>query len=777
MRALLLSFLLLSISLTAQTKFSKARIHFNSDSAIQELIENGISADHGLVKNNQFIESVFSDVEIEKAESLGYEVSIVIDDAKQHYIDNVRNAVAEKNASPCDSDDIIDYEVPANFNLGSMGGFLTYDEILSELNAMQDLYPDLITLKAPIGDFLTIENRPIYWLKISDNPSVDEDEPEILYDAIHHAREPGSVQQLIFYMWYLLENYATDTDIQQLVNTTEMYFVPVINVDGYIYNETTDPDGGGMWRKNRRNNGDGTMGVDLNRNYSYHWGEAGTSDSAGQTYPGAAPFSEPETQAIKWFCEEHNFIMALNAHTYSQLLLYPYGYDYGMETPDHETFGAISEIMVSQNGYNNILSSELYPASGDSDDWMYGDTSTHNKIFAMTPEVGTSFWPSIASIIPTCNEMVFHNLTGAKLIHNYAELTDNMAFNVTSTTGEFEYKIQRLGLGESGDFNVSIIPISSNITSVGDENTHSGMAMLEEITSSISYTLNPSIGVGAEISYKLIVDNGLFQTEKIITKIFGTPTIAFSENGDTTTQWDSSSWGTTDSDYYSESSSITDSPSGDYAGDSNLSITLSNAIDLVDVSVANLSFYAKWDIENNWDYVQFEISIDNGDSWQAQSGKFTNAGVQNQGATGQALYDGQQSEWVLEEIDLSDYIGNTIKLRFRLYEDSWTEGDGFYFDDLTINTLPTNTEGVYDAVLEGLVMYPNPTKDMLQFKIPQTDNAYSLQILNTAGQIVLRNTVATNQNKLDIQHISNGVYFVKIFSETSSKTLKLVIDK
>ena len=83
--------------------------------------------------------------------------------------------------------------------------------------------------------------------KISDNPNQDENEPEILYDAVHHAREPNSLSQLIFYMYYLLENYGLNDEVTYLVNETEMYFVPCINPDGYIYNQINDPNGGGMW--------------------------------------------------------------------------------------------------------------------------------------------------------------------------------------------------------------------------------------------------------------------------------------------------------------------------------------------------------------------------------------------------------------------------------------------------------------------------------------------------------------------------------------------------
>jgi len=777
MRFLLLLLLVFSLNLSAQTslKYSKARIHINSNEDLKVLINHGVAADHGNIKTNQFIESIFSTVEIDQAKSLGYDVDILIDDAQKYYRENVRDQPYTKNPGPCDGSGVIDYDTPANFNLGSVGGFLTYNQMLSELDDMQNLYPNLITLKSPISSFQTIENRPIYWVKISDNPNTDESsEPQILYDAIHHAREPASMQQLIFYMWYLLENYATNSDIQSLVDNTEMFFVPIINVDGYIKNETTNPNGGGMWRKNMRNNGDGTYGVDLNRNYSYHWGEAGTSGSDGQTYPGTSAFSEPETQAIKWFCEQHNFVMALNAHTYSELLLYPYGYATNTPTPDNDTFAAVSELMVSQNGYNNMIASGLYAASGDSDDWMYGDTSTHNKIYAMTPEIGSSFWPSQSSIIPICKEMVFHNLTGAKLIHNYADLSDTSAFNLSSLSGDFEYRIKRLGLGGQGDFTVSIIPVSANISSVGGANTHNGMVVSEEITSSISYTLDSNISLGETVSYKLVVDNGLFQDEKIIEKIYGNTTAVLYENGNNTTQWDNTSWDTTTSTHYSPPSSITDSPNGDYSNNSNTSIVLTNEIDLSTALTANVSFYAKWNIEDNWDYVQFEVSTDAGNNWEPQCGRFTNAGSSNQ-EQGEPLYDGEQATWVHEVINLSNYIGSSVLLRFHLVSDSAVTKDGFYFDELTLNTIQ-NTTGTLDNVLDGFIIYPNPAKDILQVKIPQADKTYLLKIINVAGQVVSSNYISNTNKVVDLRHIPKGIYFVKIYADTTSKTVKIILE-
>jgi len=186
---------------------------------------------------------------------------------------------------------------------------------------------------------------------LSDNPDVDESEPEVLYNGVHHAREPLSMMNQLYYMWYLLENYSSDPDIKNIVDNLEMYFIPVVNPDGYIYNQTTNPNGGGMWRKNRRNNGDGSMGVDLNRNYSYNWGydNIGSSGNSGSdVYRGPSPFSEPESRIMREFTYEREFINVFNNHSYSNLLLHPWGYTLN-DCPDEELFDEISEHMCWHN--------------------------------------------------------------------------------------------------------------------------------------------------------------------------------------------------------------------------------------------------------------------------------------------------------------------------------------------------------------------------------------------------------------------------------------------
>ncbi|MBL0293184.1 MAG: hypothetical protein IPQ04_02640 [Saprospiraceae bacterium] len=133
------------------------------------------------------------------------------------------------------------------------------------------MYPSLISFKRPIGSFLTFENRPIEYVVISDNPYLEENEKKVLYTALHHAREPMSLSQMIYYMWYLLENYDSSDEIKQLINQTAMYFVPCCQSGWLPIQLQYQSNGGGMWRKNRSLNANNSRGVDLNRNYGYGW--------------------------------------------------------------------------------------------------------------------------------------------------------------------------------------------------------------------------------------------------------------------------------------------------------------------------------------------------------------------------------------------------------------------------------------------------------------------------------------------------------------------------
>ena len=169
------------------------------------------------------------------------------------------------------------HPAPENFHLGSMGGYLTYDEVLAELDAMALQFPEIFKAKAPVSTFETHEGRPIYYVKISDNPGVYETEPAVLLASLIHSNEPVSVMQTVYFMWYLLENYYSDPEIRYLVDHSELYILPVVNPDGYVSNCVNFPNGGGTRSKNGRPTGGPNPGVDLDRNFGYAWGGAGSS--------------------------------------------------------------------------------------------------------------------------------------------------------------------------------------------------------------------------------------------------------------------------------------------------------------------------------------------------------------------------------------------------------------------------------------------------------------------------------------------------------------------
>ncbi len=772
----------------AKQKYSRARIFYTQAKDLFLLAKNGVVIDHGKHKQGVFIESDFSENELKVAKGLGLGVSIIIDDVQKYYVDQNTNAEVKSNPSKnlgCSGTGtgMIEYTTPSNWSLGSMGGFFTYSEALAHLDNMATLYPSLITSRSAISTFQTYEGRSIYWLRMSDNANVDEPEPEILYSSIHHAREPACLSQLIFYMWYLLENYGTDPEITAILDNTELYFVPLLNPDGYVYNETTDPSGGGMWRKNRRDHGGGYFGVDNNRNYSYEWGTTGISwDVWADNYPGTAAFSEAENQAMKWLCEQREFVMALNSHTSGDLLLYPHGYN-PVLTPDNSTFETISAMMVEQNGFNNMLSADLYPASGDSDDWMYAETSTHDKIFAMTPEIGPSFWPASSQIEDICKSTVYMNLTAAHLITNYANVTDLNPPLWNNPSGHAKYEIQRLGLQDPANFTVTFTGIT-NITFSSPVKTHNGMTLLQTDLDSVSYTLTGGNVDGDPNEYAISLDNGQFVTTDTIIKTFGNGTVIFADDASSMANWTSSDWDATNLEYYSPSSSITDSPGSgnDYNNNDVNTISLDNAVDLTNAISANLMFWARWDIEAGYDYVQLQVSTDGGTSWIPQCGKYTGLGTADQDP-GNPLWDGTQSSWVQEEIDLSDYLGQSLQFRFQLVSDNWVNEDGFYFDDFEVTavTAPTSVNGSIENSFSVEQNMPNPSSGhtYINFLLPPETTKADLIVTNSVGQLIQETPVDPRSRSIELNtRILNGgtyLYYLKANGLRSAPKRMIVV--
>jgi len=298
-----------------------------------------------------------------------------------------------------------------------LGLYHTVAETVAELEALHAAYPDL-TLLEVIGE--SLEGRPIHALKISDDAFLeDAEEPDVLFVGNHHAREFMSVEVPLWLARELLQRYSGDAHIRQLVDTREIWIVPLLNPDGHVHQENTQLRPG--WRKNRRVEAGEVVGVDLNRNYSYRFGhdeEGSSSEPLSETYRGSGAFSEPESDALRRLVERQRFTIAVSYHSFGGLVLYPWGYTRGEVTSDHALYATLADSMVRDNGYRpgNASTGVIYLTNGVWDDFMYGETSSAKPepTFAFTVELNSmaqgGFWPEEDFIEPTCAAMWSLNL-------------------------------------------------------------------------------------------------------------------------------------------------------------------------------------------------------------------------------------------------------------------------------------------------------------------------------------------------------------------------------
>jgi hypothetical protein len=302
------------------------------------------------------------------------------------------------------------------------GLYHTYPEAIAAMDALMAAHPTIMS-KRSIGT--TIEGRPIWVYMISDNTGIHEDEPQIFFNAYIHAREVITFEVVYDLAAYLVNGYGSDPRATALVDSREIFIQPVVNPDGLEYNRQTNPAGGGMWRKNRRDNGDGSIGVDLNRNFSEGWGADDVGSSpvpSAETYRGVAPFSEPESAALRDFVVAHRFKTAINLHACGGYHLFAPGFG-RWHTYDYDTLLELGRMRRgAAGGYaTGPVWEILYDANGDANDWMILDELSKPKILSLGTEVGTStdgFWPAESRIPALCAENLEPNLRMIELADN-----------------------------------------------------------------------------------------------------------------------------------------------------------------------------------------------------------------------------------------------------------------------------------------------------------------------------------------------------------------------
>lgn len=344
------------------------------------------------------------------AETLGMSIEFVRSDSSWGFAD--QSTIGELETHGIKILGNFDSSIARGGHEGNQTGFPSederfhdYAELKTELMRMEKENPEIAKVHV-IGK--SLEGRDILAIQINTTKASLEagksNKPGAIFLGAHHAREHLSVEIPMMMVDYLLKNKA-DAKISALLDARDLWFVPMVNTDGAEY----DISKGNYlsWRKNRRPNGDGTYGVDLNRNYGYQWGTGGSSTNTNSdVYMGPKPFSEPETQVVKSFVEGHlNAKILLSFHTYSELILYPWGHKYDSieAKKDLAVFETMAQTMSAWNHYKPQQASDLYIASGDTTDWAYGEHGIFAFTFELTPTsiFDGGFYPGQKVIDPT----------------------------------------------------------------------------------------------------------------------------------------------------------------------------------------------------------------------------------------------------------------------------------------------------------------------------------------------------------------------------------------
>ena len=784
--------------------YSKVRIFVHSSADIRAIQERGIAIEHYQGKVGNYIDVVINHNEVDLLQSSGLSHQVLIADMDAEYAGRAVGAEVDLASSRA----MLRDNGIEGFEYGSMGGFYTYTEVVRELDSMRLQYPSFVTAKESLG--VSTEGRTIWGVEISDNPGVAEPEEGVAYyDALHHAREPISMSVLMYYMYWLLDNYGTNPEATYLVNNRRMLFVPVVNPDGYVYNQTTNPNGGGMWRKNRSFNTGGSRGVDLNRNYGYQWGydnigSSGTPTS--ETYRGPSAWSEPESRAVRDFTTLHQPSIAFSTHSVAGRYLNPYGYKDTVVS--YEYYAEFANDFAGRNNYlyGTVYQMLDYNSNGTTRDFLHHDINC----LAWTPEIGGSgFWPSQSEIVPLCQENLLACkylswVSGAFADYQSFRLVGRQ-FGLAGDTLRFAVAVRNKGLSLSAyQVGVSIQSLHPDVTPISSAVVHDSIGVRQTAENSVNpfeFMITSGVTMLTEVKFAAsVTQEGIVTAVDTFSVVVGYPRELFVDDAESgLSNWVRSGngvqWDTAFTMAYSGSRSLADSRYGNVANGTTNYLTTTNTIDLASTLNPRLEYFARWANESGFDYTRIQISTNNGSIWTNLVGRYTTM------VAGGPGYTANKGFWAWEHINLGSYAGHQIKLRFNQVSDFSLRGDGFYFDDFRIvdyrDTVVTGVEQHVEAPIAFSLQqnYPNPFNPTttIKFSLPSRSlikaegmagegSMTTLKVYDLLGREVATLVSdnlgpGTHEVTFDASTLSSGLYFYKLRAGNFAETKKLIFLK
>lgn len=719
-----------------------------------------------------------------------------------------------------------------DLKFGEKGVYHTHAQIGAILYQAKLDHPTIVDTFI-IGN--TVQGRPIWGIRISDNVAVEEAEPEIRLTSTMHGNEPPGLEMLLYLIDFLTDEYATDPDAAELVNNYELHIIPLHNPDGHVVSD----------RENAN-------GIDLNRNFPVPDGSIGDDG----TYT-----EEPETYLYKNYCYNQNFVIGMDGHSGALVVNYPWDYIYDL-TPDDS---AIEQMALEYSTYNVPMYNgsftqgitrgcNWYVTEGSIQDWSYQETGCVHVII----EYSDSFQPAASTLdnlwlndnkqsfihwIKTAtygvNGIVTGSDTGLPLdatvtvtgnsksvytdpdFGDYYKLLNTGTYDITySASGyipETHYSVS-VTWGTPTVLDVDLDPVaygdvSGNVREVGagtgldadiEIRTYPGDVYVTTVqcdaASAGAYTVSLVYGsynfhvssLGHTSADRVVVVGSPSVTEDFLLGVVTSAVLFEDDFEGGTSQW-SGDWATTTSASTSPTHSFTDSPGGDYASRDTTIGAMAYSVNLMDAENCSLSFQAMWETETNWDCAVLEISTNGGSSWTPIATSYTVA-ASGQGAqkpAGIPVFEGTQLSWVRNAISLAAWQGESdVRFRFRMKSDSSTQRDGFYVDDFIIWGEQVAT-GVAQSVpvtttrLAGNVPNPfNPTTQ-IRFELG-APAAVSLSIYDLSGRQV-RQLIAS-QSRVAGRHelawdgrtdsgadAASGLYFYRLEAGALSDVRKMLL--
>lgn len=775
-------------------KIAIVRLHDLSPSLLNRVKSLGIDVRVDLLAREAVL--FVDELELENLRREGYSLQVLHEDAESYFAGRL----------------------DASLGPGSMGGYYTLAEVVEKLDTLADSYPDIISRKISVGT--SIEGREIWAIVVSDDPdplNPDPNRPAVFYNSLIHAREPIGMMLLFGFIEDLVRKQREgDPGVHYLLSSRELWFVLVINPDGYYYNEVERPQGGGMWRKNKRdNNEDGIFsrsedGVDLNRNFGFHWGEddLGSSPNPGSgTYRGTSPFSEPETQAVQDVFDMRSpgvFQLVLNYHSYSNVYLHPWGY---MQQPvDNLTaFQEWAGRMSIFNHYPYGTGTDMigYHTNGGAADWEYGSEG----VMGIIPEVGTwydYFWPPTIRIPAIVREQIGPNyitawMAGGVLLVDDIEIDDSRGNN----NGHIESGevVELRPLFTNAGMSQSVSGAVASLTALGmDASVLEGSVVLGDFNVNESrLTSDPfeirveSVPEGRRLEFALMVEaDGDYTRIDTIGVFVGQPLLLLDED------WESGivgwaaegGFGLSQRQVFEGSYSISDAPSGIVlSGESWLD--LNSPINLVGFDGATLRFRSKSMIGPR-NMAMVMVGPEPYPRPYPKSG--------NTDADPVVFFTtGTRDLWEEVEIDLTPFV-NTPGLWLGWYSGyfQFPESEGWSIDDIRLEAWTSasgETEGWTESISLGLP-YPNPanpaTGANISMRADLTQlsaglNHVTLRVYDVRGRLVATVFDGTLQNRVyegflqwngrDAynQSVASGIYLLELRTGHLISTKKVLI--